>query len=474
MAINFPASPADGDEYDNDGTLYRYDATKSVWRAVASITNAVSLNIPDDINDLTDTDGLLGGITVYAAITDLPNTAPAGRLAFVSGEKKLYLNDGTVWNLIESTNTAPVITGAPDPTYALATDGTPTVITLLANDPEGLPITYTYNTTDIGTIATVSQNENVFTVTPSTNIADAGTFSITFTVNDGVNATDSVSSFTLKFLTYQLWNVGETAATLTTVSTSNLKNSTPNVRGFHFNTDGDKVYYTEYTNNSIYAHTVSTPFDSSTIDSNTRTSFTWTHTSTLSGYNINIAWHPEGEAVYVAEQNSDSLILHKYTASTAWDISSLSFDSSSATITLPNSGWAKAISYSNNGDYVFVGQQGTSITRYLTSSPFNVTLSNPVTVNNLDLLSDGNSFAARNVNYVSPNGYYMLASGSSSIQLYKLTSQYDLSTVEEVGSVFNHGISQTFSAYASANGQNLYVVNQSPVSFPVRRISMNP
>ena len=48
--------------------------------------------------------------------------------------------------------------------------------------------------------ATVAQADNVFTITPSTNTANAGTFSLTFSVTDGLNGVVSaVSAFTLVF-----------------------------------------------------------------------------------------------------------------------------------------------------------------------------------------------------------------------------------------------------------------------------------
>ena len=49
--------------------------------------------------------------------------------------------------------------------YALASDGTATVITAISNDPEGFPLTWSYAVTtgSLGSTATVSQTDNVFT-----------------------------------------------------------------------------------------------------------------------------------------------------------------------------------------------------------------------------------------------------------------------------------------------------------------------
>ena len=87
-------------------------------------------------------------------------------------------------------------------TYVLATDGTATTITAVSTDPEGFSLTWSYavSSGSLGSTATVSQADNVFTITPSTDTANVGTFSLTFSVTDGINGVVSaVSSFTLQF-----------------------------------------------------------------------------------------------------------------------------------------------------------------------------------------------------------------------------------------------------------------------------------
>ncbi len=75
------------------------------------------------------------------------------------------------------------------------------MLTLVASDPEGLPITWSYQVTSgsLGSTATIVQSGNVFTITPSTNTDHAGTFGVTFTASDGVNLATAASTFTLSF-----------------------------------------------------------------------------------------------------------------------------------------------------------------------------------------------------------------------------------------------------------------------------------
>lgn len=145
------------------------------------------------------------GMKTVTAFSELAGLADmkAGDNVLVTNTDKLYIYDGVGWYLIATiTNQVPgSITGV-DATYELATDGTATVITASSVDPEGFPLTWSYavSTGSLGSTATVTQANNVFTITPSSTEADAGSFSLTFNVNDGVNASVSyVSAFTLSF-----------------------------------------------------------------------------------------------------------------------------------------------------------------------------------------------------------------------------------------------------------------------------------
>jgi hypothetical protein len=141
----------------------------------------------------------------YATASDLPLIGnSSGDIAFVGGLNRLFIWNGSGWYNIALINTNPTITTAPDAAYSFATDGTPIVLTLEAQDPEGLPITWSYVVTSgsLGSTATVAQVDNEFTITPSSAEGDIGSFSLTFTASDGVNLATATSAFTLAFYTY--------------------------------------------------------------------------------------------------------------------------------------------------------------------------------------------------------------------------------------------------------------------------------
>jgi len=255
MAINFPTNPNNGDVHAG----FTYNSTKGVWESIAPSMMPTSDTPPTSPSDgqmwfdtdgggafvyYEDTDsaqwvevigsagaagadgaagpaGADGSAAVYATVDDLPGTASAGDQAFVTASNRLYLWNGSGWYNIALINTTPSISGA-DSSYALAIDGTPTVVTITATDPEGIPITYSIASDTSGNIATVTSNNNVFTITPSTNTADAGSFSLTFRASDGVNIATAVSSFTLQF---KVENSNYTTALITSVGDNNAVNN---------------------------------------------------------------------------------------------------------------------------------------------------------------------------------------------------------------------------------------------------------
>jgi hypothetical protein len=131
-------------------------------------------------------------------------------MAYVTATNRFYINNGSGWYSISLVNTNPNITSVADASsgttpFTLATDGTASVITITAADPEEVPLTYGYSVTS-GSLngSTVAQgtgsNTNVFTVTP--HASNEATFTLTFTASDGINQATSANSFTLNFASW--------------------------------------------------------------------------------------------------------------------------------------------------------------------------------------------------------------------------------------------------------------------------------
>jgi len=229
-----PTSPSAGDLWwsSSEAVMYIYtDSSQWVSTSFTGLSDTPStLGTAGQIAKVNSGGTALefadqSGVTVYANVDALPSSGNAGDMAYVTATNRLYLWTGTGWYNIALINNNPTISGV-SANYDLASDGTPTVITITATDPEGLPITYSIASDTSGNTATVTQgtgaNTNVFTITPSTSTADAGTFSLTFRASDGVNIASAISEFTLKF---KVQNSNYTTALITSVGTNNQVNN---------------------------------------------------------------------------------------------------------------------------------------------------------------------------------------------------------------------------------------------------------
>lgn len=317
MAINFPNNPSDGDTHVASNLTYTYDAAKGIWNisdqtaVTADLSNVATNILPSATNtynlgsdarrwnhlylngnslflgDATISStgntvnlpagstvggtaiGSGGGVEVLADMAALiaKTGMSAGDQAFVSATNGLYIYNGTGWYLIASvTNESPTAITGVNATYPLATDGTPTVITAVSSDPEGFPLTWSYAVTSgaLGTTATVSQADNVFTVTPgTTDPDDAGTFELTFSATDGTTgAVSTAASFTLVFATASKKLTGSAYATVS----SNERTSFLRTGGLSlaFSADGTKMYHCTFSNSGIVEYDLTTPWDVNT------------------------------------------------------------------------------------------------------------------------------------------------------------------------------------------------------------------
>lgn len=158
------------------------------WGAIAGTSNEIGV-----------------GMSLYSNVSSFPASANVGQQAFATDTSSVYIWNGTLWYLISTATTptgAPAITVGPNSSYRLSTDGTPTVITLSAVDPEGSNVIWSYAITggSLANTATISQVNNVFTITPSTEANNAGVFVVTFTASDGSNISIARTTVRLSFV----------------------------------------------------------------------------------------------------------------------------------------------------------------------------------------------------------------------------------------------------------------------------------
>mgnify|MGYP001029648176 FL=1 len=128
---------------------------------------------------------LASGVEIYDSINLIPLVnIDQGDLAFVTGNNRFYLSNGTGWYNIALVNEDPAITL--ETTTYIIEDGDSATVTPTATDPEGFPITWSSAFTSGDSNAfNVVQVDNEFTVTIDS--ADTGVANWQIRASDGIN-----------------------------------------------------------------------------------------------------------------------------------------------------------------------------------------------------------------------------------------------------------------------------------------------
>ena len=192
-----PTDPRNGDFWFDSSTakLYMYykDGSSNQW---------VSLSVPG----AAGSDGADATPTVYANTSVLPSSGNSvGDFAFATLTKSLHVWDGSEWDRINAGGDEnPRLTTVPASTLTLSgVTGANQSVTMVASDPEGFPITYSYDTNPASTnkASIVNHANGVFKIVPSTNSSHAGDFTLRLKASDGVHISSHAIACSLVFQT---------------------------------------------------------------------------------------------------------------------------------------------------------------------------------------------------------------------------------------------------------------------------------
>ena len=423
MAVNFPDSPTNGDTTVINGATYTWDGVK--WDTTSFASNVTA---------------------TYDSPLNLPTTGLTnGDVAWVGGStNKLYISNGTGWLSATLTNSAPVINSVQDASagttpFSLATDGTPTVITVDATDPESFGLTYTYSVTSgaLGTTATVSQADNVFTITPgTTDPDDAGTFELTFSVYDGVNTVTSVAEFTLSFVvtitaytTGSNWTANASNFVQETDTFTPPNNPSSSVEeAIDLSEDGTRLFVAGY-NSGIRSFTLSTPYNVSTAVEDNKF---------LDVYGADRDTVPDIQNIRDLQISADGkrLWVHntfggiaQFTLNTAFDLTGgHTFDGSLGS----GHTYCNGFSISWDGNYLYTSGTGSSAgsSRFVTiqlGAPFDITALGYSTVGDLNISAIDSQARGIRMNPTGTTAY--LGFGvNDEIREYSLSTPHDISS----------------------------------------------
>ena len=363
-----------------------------------------------------------------AASLTLQTGMVVGDTALVTGTNKLYMYTSSGWFMIAAmTNTSPsAITGAAA-TYDLAADGTATVITLAATDPEGFPITFshTVSTGSLGSTATVAQgtgaSANVFTITPSSNSAHAGSFSITFSASDGNSVSQAISAFTLAF-GYDMSSVTYDNLSFSFASQESLPT------GLAFNSDGTKMFIVGLSGGSVFQFSLTNGFSLSSGNvSYDNISFS---VASQESSPRDLAFNSDGTKMFVIGTANDRV--YQFSLSSGFSLASVSYDNLSFSVASQEIN-STGLAFNSDGTKMFViGATGDSVHQFSLTNGFSLSSGN-VSYDNLSFsVASQENFPLSLAFNSDGTKMFVVGNGSNTVNdsvfQYSLTNGFSLSS----------------------------------------------
>ena len=417
----------------------------------------------------------------------------AGDQALVTSLNKIFMYNGTGWYVIATIiNQAPsAITGV-DSAYTFS-EGSAIIVNAIATDPEGLPLTWSSTTSGLGDIATITQgtgdSSNYFTVTPaSSGSTSGGTFTLTIAATDGVNgAVNFPASFTLTFIadwtttTQQakltasdagtndflgygvsikgdralasargekaayVFKRGSTAlfgsvanTTYTSVQSALLYSSmgsgvSPQLTGFVFNADGTKIITIGKTHDKLDQWSLSTAYDiTSSSLSHDSVQFSVANQATHSEC---VRANNDGTKLYVVCSATDKI--YEYDLSTAYDISTASYNNVNFAVTQDNN--PRGIFFKSDGQtmYLAAGSTHDKIWQYSLSTAWDLSTISYANKVSPTVYAQTGSWP-QDVVFVSDGAKMLvLGQGNKALYQYNLTTAWDVSTASYASAYFS-------------------------------------
>lgn len=213
-------------------------------------------------------------------------------------------------------------------------------------------------------------------------------------------------------------------------------------RATEFKPDGSIMYIVGFLTDSLYQYALSTPWDISTASYN-NISF---YLGTLDGSPLSVRFKTDGTKMYYLGGTTDDA--YQYTLSTPWDVSSASYDSKSVDLTPQDASGVDMFLSSDGIKMYYAGQTGNdTLYQYTLSSAWDISTAS------YDEINFGLSAGV-----VNTAGIYITSSGTqlfsiipslASILQNTLSTPWDISTASYDGISFS-GVAQ------ESTGQSIY------------------
>ena len=186
-----------------------------------------------------------------------------------------------------------------------------------------------------------------------------------------------------------------------------------------FKPDGTKMYILGSLNDTVYQYSLSTPWDVSTASYDSVSSILET------GDSISITFKSDGTKMYMLEGESNDRV-YQYSLSTAWDVSTASYDSVSFSVQSQESS-PRCIFFKPDGTKMYaIGTSSDRVYQYTLSTAWDVSTASYDSVSFSVSSQDG---SPNDVFFKSDGSkMYMLGGSNDTVYQYTLSTAWDLTT----------------------------------------------
>lgn len=322
--------------------------------------------------------GDIGNRTNFSVSSEM--TFPNGMTMGDNGAKLYVLNSasGTSEGVYQYSTGSPVTTGSFDLSTGNYFTDTPSadVEYTFSNsgDVQSFQLEVTGNSAGFG-ITDLSYDSKSADVSSQIAYAAGVAFKTDGTKMYVTSAASTGSGDVFQYTLSTAWDVS--TASYDSVSYSN--GSITNGYGLQFKSDGTRLYIQAYEDDRVYEHTLSTAWDLSTTSATGNSLYYGSQTA--SAYDFTIS--SDGTKIYVSNNDSP---MYQYTMSTAWDISTASYDSVTFAVSgqTPDDGWY--VQFNSDGTKMF-GVNADDIYQYSLSTAWDLSTASYDSVSNIGGLS---------------------------------------------------------------------------------------
>jgi sugar lactone lactonase YvrE len=224
----------------------------------------------------------------------------------------------------------------------------------------------------------------------------------------------------------------------------------PGPLGLFFKSDGTKFYIIGSTNDTVYQYSLLTPWDIST------TYAAYFYVGGQDGLPVDIQFKSDGTKFYILGNTNN--IIYQYSCSTAWDVSAASYDSISFSVNAQESS-TRGLFFKDDGTkFYIVGITNDTVYQYSCSTAWDISTasydSKSFSIATQESSQQGLFFKSDGTKF------YIVGSGNDTVYQYSCSTAWDVSTASYDYKSFSITIQETtpVGLFFKDDGTKFYIV----------------